>query len=78
MKDTKSNNEKWIIIEGRLVKVETLLEDALSNHIPHLQVAIDKVELKVDRIQDKMDRGQWLIITTLVGVVVTLALTLWK
>lgn len=67
----KSVDEKWISIESRLTKVETLLEDALVNHLPHLNA-------KIDKIQDKLDKGQYFVISTSIGVIITLALALWK
>ena len=65
-------------IKERITAVEVKLDDALNNHLPHLDAKIDKVDSKVDKVQDKLDRGQWFVLTTLVGVVLTLALTLWK
>lgn len=49
-------------IEGRLTRVETQLEDIRINHLPHLE--------------DKMNRIIWLLVTTLAGVAVSLALAL--
>ena len=43
-------------IEARLTKVETKLDDLISNHLPHIQRAIEKVNNKI-----------WAAILALVG-----------
>lgn len=58
-------------IKERLTKLETHMEDLLQNHLPHL-------DTKIDKVQDKLDKGQWFVLVTLIGVVVELALLLLK
>ena len=45
-------------IEQRLTCVETKLAEIMTNHLPH--------------IEDKLDKIQWLIIVTLIGLVTDL------
>lgn len=55
----------------RIVRLETTVAEIKDNHLVHLQSAVDKVS-------DKLDRLDWLLITTLVGVLVTIVLRLAK
>ena len=52
------NNDYKIKIEQRLTRVETTLQEISENHLPTL-------EKKIDRIQ-------WLLVITLIGVIVEL------
>lgn len=52
------NGDYKITIEQRLTCVETKLNEIMTNHIPHLE--------------EKVDRIQWLLIVTLIGVVASL------
>lgn len=45
-------------IEKRLTCLETKMDEVMTNHLPHLSA--------------KMDRIQWLLIVTLVGIVANL------
>lgn len=47
------------------------VKEIKENHLVHLAQSIDK-------IQNRLDQGWWFLVTTLVGVVITLGLTLWK
>ena len=58
-------------IKERLTKLETLLSDALENHLPHL-------DTKMDNLDAKFDRFQYLVLTTLVATLLDLASRLWK
>ena len=60
----KSNNEKWIVVEGRLTKVETLLREALENHLPHMDAKIDKI--------------LWFLITSFFGLASGLAFIIFQ
>lgn len=50
-------------IEKRLDVFEKSINELKSNHFSHL-------ELKVEKIEAKMDRNMWLLITTLVAIAV--------
>ena len=51
------NNANYkLSIENRLTQLEVKLDDIINNHISH--------------IQERLDRIQWLLIVTLIGVVV--------
>ena len=52
------NGTYKISIEKRLTELEVKLEEIVGNHLPH--------------IQSKVDRIEWLLIVTLVGVVANL------
>lgn len=58
-------------IKERITRVEEKVSEIASNHLPHL-------DAKINKISDKQDRGQWYIITTSVGVAITLAVLLLK
>lgn len=57
---TPSSVEYKLSVEGRMSKLETLVTEIKDNHLAH--------------IQDKLDQFQWLIITTLIGVIADLLL----
>lgn len=52
-------NERNVEIENRLTSLETRLEDLITNHLPHLE--------------SKIDRIQWLLVTTMIALVINLA-----
>ena len=62
MRSMNSEAKYKISIENRLTKVETLLDEIVKNHLPH-------IETKIDRIM-------WLMVVTFLGVVVDLGLRL--
>ena len=47
------------------------VRDIKENHLVHLQTGID-------RIESRLDKGQWFLISTLLGVVITLAMLWFK
>ena len=51
--------KKDIETESRLTRIETQISDIVGNHLPHLEA--------------KLDRLQWLIISTLVAVITGIA-----
>jgi hypothetical protein len=69
-----------IEIEGRLSRLEESLEEVRTNHLVHLAADIKTIDSKIEDYRKefigKIDRGTWLAITVLTGVIVTL-LTLW-
>ena len=52
-------------VEGRLTRVETKLDDVMTNHLPHIQNSIDGLNTKL-----------WLAGVALVGNLVALILLL--
>ena len=52
------NGDYKLSIEQRMTKVETVLTEIKENHLPHLEV--------------KVDRITWLLATTLIAVVLNL------
>ena len=60
-----------VTTKERLTRLETQMQELLTNHIPH-------IEGKIDKLTDKVDRGSWLAITVLVGVVIELAFLILK
>ena len=49
-------------IEKRLATLEASVNEMKTNHLPHLQ-------LKMDKLYKKMDRIQWLLVITLIGII---------
>lgn len=52
-------NQDRLSVENRITRVETKIEEMLTNHLPH-------IEAKVDRIH-------WILVTTLITLVIGLA-----
>lgn len=59
------------VLETNYTTLNDKVDEIMTNHLVHIQSAVDKV-------QEKQDRGQWLLITTLVGLVVVLAMLWFK
>ena len=55
-------------IKERITAVEVKLEELISNHLPHLEAKVDKLDTRV----------WWLLGTVILGFLVSIALTLWK
>jgi hypothetical protein len=53
------NGDYKISVEKRLTCVETKLDEIMTNHLPHIQAKVDKI--------------QWLLITNLITVIFMLA-----
>lgn len=66
--------------ESRISKLEESVFEIKTNHLPHLAADIKSIDSKIEDYRKefitKIDRGMWLAITVLVGVIVTLG-TLW-
>ena len=58
------NEEYKLDTTERITRLETKVDEILGNHLPH--------------IQDKIDRIQWLLVTSLVGVIISLVVLLVK
>lgn len=65
------NQELELERERRLTTVETDVKTIMTNHLPHIQTAVDKV-------QDDMSKIMWLLVTTSVGVAVSIGLAFFK
>lgn len=65
------NQELELERERRLTTVETDVKTIMTNHLPHIQAAVDKV-------QDDMSKIMWLLVTTSVGVTVSIGLAFFK
>ncbi len=61
------NGEFKISTEGRLVALEVKLEELASNHLPHIQERVDKVDKKLT----------W-VLTTIVGATISIIILLVK
>ena len=55
-------------IKERITAIEVKLEEIASNHLPHLEAKLDRVDSRV----------WWLLGTVILGFLVSIALTLWK
>lgn len=68
-----TTNERIAVLEEKVVEIK-------DNHLVHLASDIKTIDTKIETYREsfntKIDRGLWLAITVLVGVIVTLA-TLW-
>lgn len=66
--------------ESRLSRLEESVHEMKTNHLIHLAADIKTIDGKIEDYRTefitKIDRGTWLAITVLAGVVVTLG-TLW-
>lgn len=66
----------------RIVRLETTVEEIKTNHLPHIQAGVDKIDNKLsthmEKEEVKFDRFEWLLITTLVTALVSVALKLAK
>ena len=67
-------------IKSEVAVLQEQVREIKENHLVHLALDIKTIDEKIETYKDafnsKIDRGLWLAITVLVGVVVTLA-TLW-
>lgn len=59
------------VLETNYSTLNDKVDEIMTNHLVHIQAAVDKV-------QEKQDRGQWLLITTLVGLVIVLTMLWFK
>lgn len=65
------NQELELERERRLTTVETDVKTIMTNHLPHIQAAVDKV-------QDALFKLLWLLVTTAIGVAVSIGLIFFK
>lgn len=55
-------------VKERIKALEVSLDEVKTNHLPHLQTAIDKVDTRT-----------WVILATIIiGFLSSIALTLWR
>lgn len=66
-----NNRKESINIHERLVRLETQMKSILTNHLPHIQKAIDKLSTKFWAVI-------LLLLSNLVGLVIALALIIFK
>lgn len=64
MEGLNGNGEYKLGVESRLTGLEVIVNEIRKNHLPHLQVAVDRI--------------QWLLVTTLVSVVTGVIILLIK
>lgn len=55
-------------VKERITAVEVKLEEIASNHLPHLDAKIDRVDARL----------WWILSTVILGFLVSIALTLWR
>ena len=65
--DSNGNGKYKVNTEHRLTTVEQQLNTVLTNHLPHIQERVDKVDKKLTWLLG-------LIVTTLISIVVTFIL----
>ena len=63
--------ERDLNVEHRLTGLETNVRAITENHLPH-------IDAKIEKLFNKMDRAQILVITTLVSVIIGLVLIFFK
>ncbi len=61
-------------LEERFGRIESDIDKIMTNHLPHIQAAIDKLDVKMDENQEKNQR--WLIATLTTAFLALLALSL--
>lgn len=67
MEENKNKNGNYkLSTEHRLTKVEGKVDTIIDNHLPHILTKVDKVNSKVDKLL-------WIVITTLIAVILNLA-----
>ena len=69
-----------ITTNERIATLEEKVSEIKDNHLVHLAEDVKSLDNKIEGYRTefitKIDRGTWLVITALAGVIVTLA-TLW-
>ena len=67
-------------LKSEVAVLQEQVREIKENHLVHLALDIKTIDEKIETYKDafnsKIDRGMWLAITVLVGVIVTLG-TLW-
>lgn len=69
---TKKQEQVNIQIHERMASVETSVQTILSNHLPHIQEAIDKVDGKIEKKLASLDLKFWAIIILLISALVAI------
>lgn len=72
---TAINNKRNLEIESRLTSLEEIVHEIRDNHLPHL--AEDLKEFR-EAVDTKLDRGTWLAMSVLIGVLIDLGLRFVK
>ena len=62
--------EEDLNFHERVTRVETKLDTVITNHLPHLQAGLDKVDSRVEKVNDKL---WWILGTIILGFVSMLA-----
>ena len=50
----EENGRYKLSVENRLTKVETTLAEVVDNHLPHLQVSVEKVDIRMQALERKL------------------------
>ena len=70
---TKKQEQVNIQIHERMASVETNVNTILTNHLPHIQEAVEKIDSKIERKLSNLDMKFWaiivLLISTLAGII---------
>lgn len=59
-----ADNLKTMTLNERMATLEEKVKQIMENHLPHLSLSIEKVDGKVDRVF-------WLMLTTLGAIIAT-------
>lgn len=61
----------------RITRLETNVETIMTNHLPHIQASLDRLEVKTDERLGRVDTKFWaiimLLISTLIAVLINYA-----
>ena len=62
-------------IHEEVAELKTHVSTILENHLPHIQRAIEKVDVKVDKVGEKL---WWVLSTIVIGFLATLVVAYLK
>jgi hypothetical protein len=69
---------KLLNINNRVDKVSLDIEIIKSNHLAHIESDINSLNFKTDRIEDKVDKTYWILLTAAGAFIGILLVNLFK